>query len=136
MVDIELPWGGKMTWTSQGPLLVRDAPGRPDATRQQVTVLCMTSPRPKDIDGKGIGRPDNFFYPDRGGGLAPLVGTNAVAKNINAARARILSALSVKPNIAPTPTPTVTTDSSGPELVTAVSCFTKTGDVINVSSGG
>lgn len=133
-VDILLPYGGAAAWTSQGaPVLVKDTPASPAATKQQVTVLVMQSPRLIDVNGVGAGRPDNVFYPDRGGGLRAIVGSNPLPRFINAMKYRILSALGTKPSVALSPAPSVNTVSQDATLAVLVSCYTANGNLIQVS---
>ncbi len=138
-VDLLLPYGGDLSWTSRGtPQMVVDTPGSPLATQQRVQVLCMTAPRLFDVNGVGVGRPDNFFYPDRGGGLRAIVGSNPVPADLDKMRARILAGLADDDGIAATPPPSVTVSSQGPTLVVSVVCYATTGDRIEVTqaSGG
>jgi len=129
-----MPYGGDLTWSAQGrPALVSDKPGAPAATQQQVEVLVMQAPRPFDVDGVAVGRPDNFFYPDRGGGLGAIVGTPASPKDIDAMRVRVQAGLAQVAGVAASPAPTVNESISGPTLVESVTCYTTGGDQITVT---
>lgn len=133
-VDILLPYGGDMQWSSLGaPVLVKDTPNDPAATQQQLEALVMLTPRLLDVDGVAIGRPGNMSYPDRGGGLPVMVGLNPLPKYINAMIARIQRGLATNGNVAASPAPTVTTSSVGPALGVFISCQRTNGQVVQLS---
>ena len=114
-----------MSFDIYGHLLtVSDTPTYPYATVQRIQVLLLTSPRLIDVDGTAQGRPDDYFNPDFGAGLAVAVGelpTQALADGITA---RIMSALAADPAIAQSPAPSVGIVSSGPFYTVTVTFTT------------
>jgi hypothetical protein len=133
-VDIKLPYGGDISWTpEEAPTLVVDKPGDPAATQQMVTVLVMQQPRLLDVNGVGVGRPDNWFYPDRGGGLRAIVGLAPDPKPISDMKARIKAGLATSDAVAATPAPMVTDTVVGATLTVTVSCQTSDGDLIQIT---
>jgi hypothetical protein len=132
--DLALPYGGSLTWDRRGrPRVVRDTPQSAAATLQQVAVLVETVPRLLDVDGVGAGRPDNLFYPKRGGGARAFAGVLPTPQRISAMRARIVAGLLAHPAVAATPPPVVTVTADGVTLLASVVCYTTTGERVDYS---
>jgi len=132
--DFLCPYGGGITFDASGsPVLVRDTDTAALATQQRIEVLLFTSPRLFDLDGIGVGRPDDLFHPDYGAGLRALVGRNPSPLVDAGVKARILKALSDDSAVVSSPPPTVTAVSVENRYYVVVTAFTTRGVPFTIS---
>jgi phage baseplate assembly protein W len=135
-VDMLLPYGGPITFAANGDVaMVTDVPGDPAATRQRIVFALLTSPRLLDGQGNPISKADDPFHPDYGAGLPAAIGQNVTPALIAGITARVTQALALDPNVAASPTPTVTvTQPSLGTIVVDVTASAITGETIVVPS--
>jgi len=143
-IDVLLPYGGDISFTPDGDVqLVADTSLTTDASYQLVVRVVMTTPRLFDVDGVAIGRADDLFNPDWGGGLPAITGEPDTPTLRNGVSSRILAALALVPTIATTPAPSVTVndDPADAEITFGVLAFTSAGNTVSApqispSTGG
>ena len=135
-VEIALQYGGDFSLDEQGNIaLVIDTYDNPAATIQRITLLILTSPTLVDDNGHPIARPDDLFYPNRGGALRLAVGQLSTPQLISDITARITAALANDPGIAATPAPSVVvTDDNNGILLVSVACTSIAGQGITVNN--
>jgi hypothetical protein len=107
-VELKKPYDGDLELTPNGDLaLLQDTFENAPATEQRVEHAAFTSPTPLNADGVAIGRPDDLFHPDYGAGLPQFLGEPFTPALVARIQAQMLMALARDPNVAQSPSPSV-----------------------------
>ena len=129
-------WGGDLTIDATGDIvLVSDQPNNPAASLQRIYRNLMTNARIFDDNGNPASSPNDLFAPGFGGSLRALTGQMMTPTLVGEIESNILNGLQQDPTIATSPSPTVTVQNAGSNVVQiSLSCESITGETITLPS--
>ncbi|SDR37713.1 hypothetical protein SAMN05443245_5257 [Paraburkholderia fungorum] len=101
MVDINHYWGGDLSVSASGDLLLAD---QPTTGTQRVYRRLLTNPALSDASGNPIASPDYTWHPTYGAGVPRKVGSPG---NVPVTRALIRGQMLLESAVAQSPSPTI-----------------------------